>query len=157
MTNFPSESDMVATALMLAHSAHADDFDRAGMPYLFHVMRVADKQVTPARKVIALLHDTVEHKKLTLEEISGIFGYAITISIEALTQMENEDYLQKYVQRIVKNRDACWVKLADIEDNTRVDRVDAKAAKKFELYKRAHEIIRKEMGINSPYFLAKLP
>lgn len=150
------DSTDLLRAVALAHEAHAKDLDRNGLPYVFHVMRVADRQTTLERRIIALLHDTVEHKKLTLQDIEQMFTKAIAYSVGLLSQRDNENYLTDYLQRVLQDEDACWVKLADVEDNTRIDRIDAKAARKFEKYRTAHEALRRRLGVTSPYELRSI-
>lgn len=54
------EKVLCAQALALAESAHVGQFDRRGLPYINHPVRVAEKAQTAACAVVALLHDVLE-------------------------------------------------------------------------------------------------
>ena len=139
---------------------HYLDTDRDGFPHAFHCIRVAQAQKTPERMVLALLHDLVEDCPSTdvLADIQAEFGYNMAMDVLALSRVEGESY-GNYINRIIvhscsqrfegREDDVLWVKKADLEDNTRLERVDAKAASRFEMYKEAHAKICDALGIDS--------
>ena len=51
---------LLAKAINLAMQAHAGQTDKAGMPYIGHVMRVMQAGRTIDEKIAGVLHDIVE-------------------------------------------------------------------------------------------------
>lgn len=142
-----TESDL-QKALEMCVFIHRNKKDRNGLPYAFHPIRVSEKQTTVERKVIALLHDTIEdHNEETngevMSSVAAAFPYEIVQSVLVLTKHKLESY-DNYIERILASgdRDAMYVKLSDIEDNTRIERMDEvitqekKIAKYLDAYKR---------------------
>ena len=113
----------VTKALCLAAVAHHDQFDKAGMPYIFHPVRVASHFEDETHQVVALLHDTVEDTNVDLVEIRLQFGPRVEAAVDALTHRPNETRHQ-YHGRIRTNQLAWDVKLADIADNDDEDRLE---------------------------------
>jgi (p)ppGpp synthase/HD superfamily hydrolase len=139
--------ELLNEALVLAVDAHSGQYDKAGMPYILHPIRVAenvqfsDLKGTVAHeyqyaKIVALLHDVVEDTDVTLKQIRTQFGRTITDSVDALSKRKgtSETY-REYLDRI---RDAARfdagiamsVKLEDMKDNTRPERLAALSIEK---------------------------
>lgn len=148
----PHEQTILERALTFALDAHAGQYDRAGFPFIFHPIRVSEKQTTIIRRVIALLHDTIEDTATTYEDIEDEFGTDIAKSVQRLSRGEDESY-NTYMRRLIDSMDidAMYVKKADIEDNTDVRRVDEKAAKRFPMYVQSHRSICNVLGIESHF------
>lgn len=148
---------LIGKAAQLASAFHQDHMDRDGLPHIFHCMRVAMKQETPRAVIVGLLHDSVEDSdsKDVLRVIHETFGYDVAMAVTLLTRYEGESY-SNYITRIIAsgNFEVMEIKKADIEDNTRVGRVDAKAAKNFPMYKEAHLRLCEALGIQSNLSLA---
>lgn len=115
-------------ALLLAATAHADQTDKSGAPYLTHILRMVEAALTRGCAsdvpIVAALHDVVEDTVLTTEDlvVSG-FSASVVSAVDALTQRRGESY----DEFILRCRDAgpvsrC-VKLLDIDDNTRPERM----------------------------------
>lgn len=145
-------NDLISKASLAAAGFHIDHMDRDGLPHIFHCMRVAMKQETPRGVIIGLLHDAVEDSESNdvLRQIHEQFGYEVAMAVTLLTRYEGESY-SNYIGRIIAsgNFEAMQVKKADIEDNTRVGRVDMKAAKNFPMYKESHLRLCEALGIQS--------
>ena len=136
-------AEKLMVALEICMRVHRNDRDRRGMPFVFHAIRVMNKQQTIERKIIALLHDTVEgHPELmSLDEVESLFGKAIRDSVLALTCQSNESW-DAYIQRLLTDEDAAMVKLSDLEDNMDPRRMDEKSARKtYDKYFVAHSTI----------------
>lgn len=58
---------LLEKALLIATKAHAGQTDKAGVPYVFHPIRVSCKCVTNEEKIVALLHDTIEDRHITTD------------------------------------------------------------------------------------------
>jgi (p)ppGpp synthase/HD superfamily hydrolase len=110
-------------AIMIATKAHAGQKDKAGAPYLLHVLRVMLSVEKINEKIVALLHDVVEDSEVTFEELANKgFPKKILKAVELLTKTENKPY-EDYIQEIKKNELARVVKLADLKDNMNISRL----------------------------------
>lgn len=127
-------------ALKLCFSAHKEQVDKSGLPYVFHPFHLAEQMETEATTIVALLHDVVEDTEITLEELSAMgFGKDVIDAITLLTHDDSVEYME-YVSIIKNNPIAKAVKLADLRHNsdlTRLDVVDDKALKRKEKYAKA--------------------
>ena len=112
--------DPISTADAIAAAAHASQVDKAGMPYVGHVRRVASyvDPAIPAAVVAALLHDVIEDSGVTAAELAdrGIPTEAID-AVELLTRRANQQPAD-YYRCIREHAIAREVKLADLADNT---------------------------------------
>lgn len=109
-------------AMVIAYNAHLGQFDKSGVPYIFHPMHVAEQMHDEYTICIALLHDTVEDTNLTLEELSKEFPKEIVEAIALLTHDKSESY-EAYLKKIKTNALATAVKIADVEHNSDPDRL----------------------------------
>jgi (p)ppGpp synthase/HD superfamily hydrolase len=76
----------------------------------------------PEAKIAAVLHDVVEDTNTTLADLRKVgFSEQILDAISCLTHDPTESY-EDYVVRCRANPIARTVKLADLQDNTRLDR-----------------------------------
>ena len=117
------DADRVERAIALAVRFHEGQRDKSGAPYLLHLFRVALQTQDPIVQQAALLHDLIEDTKATREDLiaSGISHEAIE-AIALLTHDLRESYAD-YVVKIKANSVATQVKLLDLHDNYRLDRV----------------------------------
>lgn len=136
-------SDPEFTAAMhFAVDAHDGQVDKAGEPYILHVLRVMLGVSTREQRIVALLHDTVEDKHTSLQEIEGRWGREIAEAINALTRRQTDagnwpewDY-EAYIKRVAENPLAIPVKLSDLNDNMRIDRISQPSIKDYERWGR---------------------
>lgn len=139
--------DVVKAADEFAAKKHEGQVDKAGAPYINHPRAVAAKLDSDVEKAVALLHDTVEDTDATVEEIKEVFGEEIADAVEVLTHPKDEPYMD-YIRRIWKNRLARDVKLADLEHNMDLSRLNGKVTEKdlerVEKYKKARQILMSE-------------
>ena len=140
-------TDIVKAADEYAARKHEGQVDKAGVPYINHPRAVAAKLDSDVEKTIALLHDTVEDTDATVEEIREMFGEEIADAVEVLTHPKDEPYMD-YIRRIWTNRLARDVKLADLEHNMDLSRLNGKVTEKdlerVEKYKKARQILMSE-------------
>ena len=117
-------------ALKLCFEAHKEQWDKSGMPYVFHPFHLAEQMSTEETTVAALLHDVAEDTDYTLADLSVMgFGEAVMEALTLLTHEDDVDYMD-YVRAIKENPIAKAVKIADLRHNsdiTRLDAVDEKA------------------------------
>ena len=127
-------------ALNLCFEAHKEQRDKSGMPYVFHPFHLAVQMETEETTIVALLHDLVEDTNYTIEDLTNMgFGKNITEAIALMTHTDDVDYMD-YVRAIKENPIAKAVKLADLQHNsdlTRLDVVDEKALQRREKYQKA--------------------
>lgn len=130
------EWDLYSKSLLLVLRVFFFKKDKAGKPYINHLLRVSDRMTTIDGKVAGLLHDVVEDiEGVTFEDLIE-FGIPIHI-IETLKLVTKEktdriltpkQKLQKYneeIDKIIasKNSLALELKLADMSDNYNEDRL----------------------------------
>ncbi len=129
-TNSPSQgagaSSLGATiedALELALHAHRGRTDKAGAPYILHVLRVMLAMDDDAARMAAALHDVVEDSEYTLADLRARgFPRKVVAAVHALTRRPGESY-EAFILRAAANPIARRVKLADLEDNMDVCRL----------------------------------
>ena len=111
-------------AMKLCFEAHKNQLDKSGMPYVFHPFHLAEQMHDEVTTVVALLHDVVEDTDYTLEDLKQMsFSSQVIEAIALMTHEVGEPYLD-YVRRIKDNPIAKAVKLADIDHNSDVSRLD---------------------------------
>lgn len=103
-------------ALKIAYQAHHGQFDKCGIPYIFHPFHLAEQMKDEYSVCVALLHDVVEDTPITFEELSKHFPEEIISALKLLTHEEGVDYFD-YVRAIKTNPIATAVKLADLRHN----------------------------------------
>ena len=136
--------NIVEHAIALAARAHAGRLDKAGVPYIFHPIRVMLRMTTDDERIAAVLHDVVEDCGWTLEQLASEgFSSIVIEAVDALTKRPGEDY-EAFVLRAAANAIARKVKLADLADNSdpqrSVDHTERGRAR-LERYRRAAEVL----------------
>ena len=119
----PTQS-LLADAIVFATYAHRDQLDKAGVPYIFHPLRVMMGQPDETRRIVAVLHDVVEDCPVSLPEIAMRFGPVIAEAVDALTRRKDETY-RAFTARAAQHPIARDVKRADIADNLSPERMAA--------------------------------
>ena len=108
---------LTAKAMQIAYTAHHGQVDKAGMPYIFHPMHLAEAMDDEVSCCVALLHDTVEDTDITFADLEAIFPKDVLDALKLLTHRDGTDYFE-YVRAIRENPVAVKVKLADIAHNS---------------------------------------
>ncbi|MFH0736470.1 MAG: GTP pyrophosphokinase [bacterium] len=130
------------TALALAIKVHANHTDIAGAPYILHPLRVMLKMKTEEEMIVAVLHDVIEDSDLSIGYLEKIgFSKEIVQAVQIVTRDETVNY-DDYISNIQTNTIATKVKLADIEDNMnllRLNTLDEKAVKRLHKYFNSHK------------------
>jgi hypothetical protein len=113
-------------ALTLAMKVHEGQVDKAGLPYILHPIRVAFAMHQPGTTenafIAAILHDAVEDTNLSLDEIEEKFGKVARDTVDHLSRRKGETYMG-FIYRCASSPLASRIKLADIADNTRPERL----------------------------------
>ncbi|MEG2805637.1 phosphohydrolase [Stenotrophomonas sp.] len=112
-----SPIDTLRNAEALARRAHAVQRDKAGLPYIGHVARVAARVHGDAQaEAVAWLHDVVEDCPAFAHEVAA-FPAPIRTAVACLTRRDDVA-ADAYYAGIRANPLALKVKLADIADNS---------------------------------------
>lgn len=127
-------------AIAIAVAAHTGQVDKVGAPYILHPLRLMLRFTTPEEQMVAVLHDVVEDSAITLDDLRNEgFSPAIIAALDCLTHRPEMSYTD-YVEQLSENPLARRVKLADLEDNLdirRLEALDPKALARLERYHKA--------------------
>ena len=111
-------------AVSLVLEKHRGQVDKAGKPYYGHVIRVSQNLIDTKQKLVGLLHDIIEDTDVTAEFLlQEGFPQEIVDGIVSVTRQEGEDY-QDFVDRASRNEIGRYVKMADLEDNMNIFRLN---------------------------------
>lgn len=132
---------MLSTAIRIATNAHDGQYDRGGMPYILHPLKVMHytKSQDEEIQAIAVLHDVVEDSDVTwLDLVDACMTTRVIEAVRALTKIPGQSY-DEYRDAVFSNRDAMIVKLADLRHNTDIRRLKGVTIKDRERMARYHE------------------
>lgn len=110
-------------ASKIAYKAHEGQVDKAGVPYIFHPIHIAEQMDTEESCIVALLHDVAEDSDITIDYLSKYFSEEVMAALKILTKNENDDYVE-YIKRVKTNKLATKVKLKDLKHNSDLTRLD---------------------------------
>lgn len=137
---------MTKAAMKLCFEAHKDQIDKAGIPYVFHPISLAERfgEDQEAETCVALLHDVLEDTDYTVDDIRAA-GMSEEV-IEALLLLNHNPKVEymDYVRHLSKNNIARHVKIYDLQHNSdlsRLEKVAEKDLKRVEKYKEALRIL----------------
>jgi (p)ppGpp synthase/HD superfamily hydrolase len=112
----------IEKALQIAAKAHEGQKDKEGLPYILHPLRVMQRVEGEQAQIVAVLHDVIEDTAVTADDLRQAgFSEQIIAGVLCVTHRNDETYAD-YVVRCKANEVARKVKLADLEDNSRLDR-----------------------------------
>ena len=119
----------VQFAINLAGVAHNKQLDKAGEPYLWHVLRVGIGLLPDVDAcLLGILHDVLEDYTCPRDALLTALGdVELYQDLLALTRHESETY-DHYIARIQTRPRAIIVKLADLIDNLNLQRYGAALA-----------------------------
>jgi GTP pyrophosphokinase len=145
---------LVESAMALSYSCHKDQYDKQGIPYIFHpysvAMLIAEdeeyiKSVFPDLDitelvVIALLHDVIEDCEDGEEKIKYYFQCTgkVLDTVKILTRSKDETYFD-YIKRVSLDSRAAIVKYFDLLHNINRGRI---AESLYERYDKALQILK---------------
>ena len=135
------ESDnLMYKALEIVTTLFEHDLDKGGMPYMLHIEYVYKHVSSYDEKVVALLHDVIEDKKVTSKDLIEVgFPENIVKDVETLTRVKPIEY-NDYIDNLIKNGSirALHVKLADLENNMDLTRIKNPTVKDYERVKKRY-------------------
>ena len=119
-------------AISIASLAHAGQLDKGGEPYILHPLRVMMKLKDEKQRIVAVLHDVIEDTKVTIQDLldQGLDCDLANIVL-ILTRRKDENY-DEYINRICYDELAMRVKLADLNDNMDMSRIDILTKKDYQ-------------------------
>lgn len=135
-------------AMTIAYNAHMNQFDKAGVPYIYHPIHLAEQMQTEEECIVALLHDVVEDTDITMEELEKEFSEKVIEALKLLTHDKNIEYMD-YINKIKNNDIAKKVKIADLKhnsDETRLDKITIKDVIRRKKYKEALKSLENREG-----------
>ena len=132
-------------AIAIAAQAHQEQYDKAGTPYILHPLRMMLRMSSETEMIAAILHDVVEDTDWTLDKLRQAgFAAEVVQAVECLTHRDHETY-DEFIARVRTNALASKVKLADLEDNMdmrRLNTLTEKDAERLHKYHRAWLALR---------------
>ena len=118
-------TEMTNKAMKLAYTAHLNQYDLSGIPYIFHSYHIAEQMKDEISVCVALLHDVIEDTYIEIKDIENIFPREVIENLKLLTLTKDIEYFE-YINQIKTNPIAKAVKLADIEHNLDQSRINNK-------------------------------
>lgn len=138
---------MSTTSALLAARAHYGQRDKKGLPYLTHPMRALSAFDDETLQIIAVLHDVIEDSDLTDDDLRAAgCSERMVDAVVALSHLPPEPR-EQYYERVKANADALTVKLVDIEDNARPDRLHYLDEATQDRLRRKYELARRILGV----------
>ena len=129
-------TELTKKAMRIAYDAHMGQFDKCGVPYVFHPLHVAEAMTTENACCAALLHDVVEDADVTLDDLRAQgMPPAVVFAVQLLTRAPETDYFE-YVRALKPNAVAREVKLADLAHNMDLSRLERVAGEDLERNRR---------------------
>lgn len=120
-----NSDNLIYKALEIVTTLFECDKDKGGMPYMLHILYVYKHVSSMEEKVVALLHDVIEDKDVTCDDLIEVgFPQKIVNDVVTLTRVKPIEY-KDYVENIIINGsvEALHVKLADVENNMDISRI----------------------------------
>lgn len=115
---------LIETALAIALEAYAGKTDKAGKPYILHPLRLMAKMTGEEAMAAAMLHDVIEDSEITADDLRQRgMPEGVVWAVKCLTRNDGESYAD-FIERVRQNPFAVAIKLADIEDNLNVLRLN---------------------------------
>jgi hypothetical protein len=115
-------------AFQIASTLHRGQVDKAGRPYIEHLVRVQLRVQAAGgdlyEQIAALLHDCIEDEKATESELVelGVPSQSIRLVV-LLAKPKNGAYLP-YLLKVRKDLSARRIKSCDVDDNNDPERLD---------------------------------
>lgn len=111
------DTPLTHKAMRIAYDAHHSQRDKAGIPYIFHPIHLAEQMTDETTTCVALLHGVVEDTPLTLETLAQVFPPAVIRALRLLTHLPDTPY-DDYIRALRNDPVASIVKRADLLHNS---------------------------------------
>lgn len=140
---------MLSKAIEVATNALKDIKDDNGFPYIDHALRVMDKMDTEEEKIVAVLHDVLEDTEMSIQDLKQEgFSRTVLETVAMLTKRKDMTYFD-YIDDILCSELASKVKIAEIEDNKDIKRVQKMSFQTYTLDQRAAKALLILRGENT--------
>jgi GTP pyrophosphokinase len=147
-----SDTAVIRRAYAAAENMHRGQFRKSGEPYITHPLAVAqicaDLGMDTTTLVAALLHDTVEDTRYTLQALDEDFGHEVAHLVDGVTKFDKAYYgqaaeaetIRKMIVAAGKDVRVLIIKLADRLHNMRT--LDARSpASRARIARATHEVL----------------
>ena len=137
------QTDMTGKAFDIVSKAFDGVLDKGGKPYIGHLIRVAtnvlgNSLIRENLTVVALLHDLIEDTHWTAEDLRKEFPDNIVDAVLAMTKVDGISY-DDYIDGVMANELATYVKLSDLKDNMDVTRLQVLGDYEIKRLKKYHK------------------
>lgn len=119
----------IGRAMFIAAQVHQDQFDLAGAAYIFHPIRVSQNSIltNDSQRKLALLHDTLEdYDRDLLPNLPNVLEKGLTpwefSNLQTLTRTDKVSW-DTYITLISEKPTTSIIKIADLEDNMNIQRL----------------------------------
>lgn len=131
---------MLEKAIEFATEALKDLCSPNGEPYIEHSIRIMEQMSTEKEKMVAILHDVLEDSQYTIYDLkSEGFPDDVINCVEQLTRKNDVTYFE-YIDDISTNDICTKIKLAEIEDNKDIMRVNKLSFQTYSLDVRCRKV-----------------
>jgi (p)ppGpp synthase/HD superfamily hydrolase len=138
MNNKDNKTATLEDAIALAAMAHKGVKDKAGSLYLLHPLRMMMQMKSETAMMVAVLHDVVEDTGWTLERLrENGFSEEVIDAVDCVTNRPGESY-EDFIKRVQTNPIAVEVKIADLEDNMNIRRINEVRPKDLKRLRKYH-------------------
>ena len=138
---------LIKKAMDIAYEAHLGQVDKAGAPYIYHPMHIAERVDTEYEICVALLHDVIEDSDITLNYLFNKgFPPEVIEAVDLLTRKEKMTY-REFILKIKTNAIARKIKIEDIKHNldlNRLPKITDKDIDRAKYYKKFLDILLKD-------------
>ncbi|KAF6630599.1 GTP pyrophosphokinase [Paenibacillus sp. EKM208P] len=140
-------SNELSKAISIAANLHTGQFDKGGNPYILHPLRVMMKMEDRTSMIVAVLHDVLEDTFFTIHDAEDSeFSDKVIEALKAITRKKDESYMD-FIRRCKQNELARKVKIADIEDNMDLSRIEQPTKKDYERTKKYEKALKELISI----------
>ena len=136
-----TSEDLLFKTLELVLKLFNGKFDKSGIPYINHLLKVYEGVSDYQEKIIALLHDVLEDTEITVLDLKN-FGYDDEIiSILLYLTKQKGEYYPDYIERIInsENIHALNIKLSDLKHNMDITRIKNPTVNDYERVSKRYE------------------
>jgi len=125
------KGEMLSVMIVFAVNGHAGQFDKAGLPYILHPLKVMHylRSEDEELQCMAVGHDLFEDTDVTAAQLrdAGVSERVIA-GIYSVTRMPGESE-EEYRAKVMSNEDGVDVKLADLRHNSDIRRMKGSTEK----------------------------
>lgn len=136
---------LLERAIQIALEIHQEQTDRYGRPYIIHPLTLMMQMDTENEMMAAVLHDVIEDSDMKLEALRDEgFPAEVLEAVRLLTHDAEKNSYEEYVHRLKLNPTARKIKLADLQHNMdirRMEQVREQDLERLEKYRRAWQTL----------------